>query len=122
MSDCAIERYLAALPLAGAAPQVPPPAQNPDHPHAVSAAIQAVRAAGIAVNLAGRVDGAAGVAVAILGPAGQPVAAVNLADPANRVRANLSALKQAAQNAATRIGDELARRTPVSRPAPERAA
>jgi IclR family transcriptional regulator, acetate operon repressor len=118
MPGCSVERYLAALPVAA----VPPPVPDPDHPGTVSASIQAVRAAGIAVNLAGRVDGAAGVAVAILGPAGEPVAAVNLAGPANRVRANLSVLKQAAQNAATRIGLELARRTPVSRPAPEHAA
>ena len=122
MSGCAIERYLAALPLADVTAQVPVPTQNPDDPDTVRASIQAARAAGIAANLAGRVDGAAGVAVAILGPAGQPVAAVNLAGPSNRVRANLSVLKQQARDAAARIGEELARRTPVSRPAPEHAA
>ena len=109
LPDERVERYLAALP--------PQSASGPDQPDAIRAAIGAVRASGIAVNLAGRVEGAAGVAVAILGPAGQPVAAVNLAGPVDRIKAELPALSRAAQTAAARIGEALARRTPVSAPA-----
>ncbi|HEV2676396.1 MAG TPA: IclR family transcriptional regulator C-terminal domain-containing protein [Aliidongia sp.] len=105
-SDDRIEAYLTALP-----PQSP---AGPDRPEAIRAAIQAVRASGIAVNLAGRVEGAAGVAVAVRGPAGHPVAAVNLAGPVERIKAELPAIKRAAQTAAARIGEALARRTPVS--------
>jgi IclR family acetate operon transcriptional repressor len=110
MNDDAVERYLAELAL------------DTDHPDTVRARILAVRTEGIAVNLAGRVEGAAGVASAILGPAGLPVAAINLAGPANRVRGNLPALKQATYDAATRISLELARRIPVRRPVKEHAA
>lgn len=113
LPETQIEAYLAALP---------PQSTGPDRPDAVRAAIGAVRASGIAVNLAGRVDGAAGVAVAILDPAGHPVAAVNLAGPVDRIKAQLPAIKRAAQTAAGGIGEALARRTPVSGPArmPER--
>jgi IclR family acetate operon transcriptional repressor len=100
-----VEEYLAALP---------PQSVGPDRPETVRAAIEAVRASGIAVNLAGRVEGAAGVAVAILDPDGHPIAAVNLAGPADRIKAELPAIKQAAQTAAARIGEALARRTPIS--------
>jgi IclR family acetate operon transcriptional repressor len=105
LPDSRVEAYLAALPAA---------VDGPDRPEAVRAAIGAVRAGGIAVNLAGRVEGAAGVAVAILDSSGHPVAAVNLAGPADRITSQLPAIKRAAQKAATQIGEALARRTPTS--------
>ncbi len=99
----AADDYLAALP-----PEDPAPGS------AARRAIQLARRDGIAINLTGRVDGAAGVAVAVLDPAGRPVAAVNLAGPADRVRSNLAVLDRAARDASARITQDIARLVPRS--------
>ncbi|GGF44735.1 hypothetical protein GCM10011611_58940 [Aliidongia dinghuensis] len=104
-SDDEIEAYLAALP---------PDADGPDRPATVRTAILAARASGIAVNLHGRVEGAAGVAVVIRDPRGRPLAAVNLAGPVDRVKEGLPVLERAAREAAAGIERALARRTPIS--------
>jgi DNA-binding IclR family transcriptional regulator len=104
--DERIAAYLAALA---------PDAEGPDRREAVRKAIEQVRDEGIAVNLAGRIEGAAGVAVAIRDPFGRPLAAVNLAGPGARVKAHLARLKRAARIAAAGIEGVLARHVPVSR-------
>ncbi|MGI4942548.1 MAG: helix-turn-helix domain-containing protein [Janthinobacterium lividum] len=100
-----IEHYLCTL-----APDDPEPRQTADR------AIRTAQRNGIAVNLKGRMEGAAGVAVAVLDPAGHAIAAVNLAGPADRVRANLPALERAARAAAAQIAHELGRLIPRHRP------
>jgi DNA-binding IclR family transcriptional regulator len=103
--DERIEAYVAALP---------PHGDGPDRAEAVRTAILAARASGIAVNLQGRVEGAAGVAAVIRDPRGLPLAAVNLAGPRERVTAALPVLDQAVREAAAGIEQALARRTPLS--------
>lgn len=83
-------------------------------------AIETVRRSGVAVNMAGLVEGAAGVAVTVRDSAAYAVAAVNLAGPVARVRAGLPALTEAAREAASRIGTELARFAPRSAAEPAR--
>ena len=101
---------LAALP--GPAMEDYLTALTPESHDAADRAIQAARCDGIAVNLIGWIEGAAGVAVAVLDPSGHPVTVVNLAGPASRVRANLPVLERAARAAAARIARDLERLTP----------
>ena len=105
MPDSAVAAYVAAL--------------RSDDPVVVKAGVMAARSEGVAVNLKGRIEGAAGVAAVIPGVLG---AAVNLAGPAERIRDRLPALKIAVRDLATGIGEALARRTPVSRPPADAAA
>nr|WP_285292822.1 IclR family transcriptional regulator C-terminal domain-containing protein [Aureimonas altamirensis] len=77
---------------------------------ALEAAMERARRDGVYSNRQGLVDGAAGVAAPILNADGQPVAAVNLAGPRDRVVAQLDALKTTAVQTVARIREELLRR------------
>ena len=101
LSDAAAEAYVSGIEAGDPVPR-----------DAARHAIETVRRSGVAVNMAGRVEGAAGVAVTVRDSSAHAVAAVNLAGPAARVRAGLPALTQAAREAASRIGNELARFAP----------
>lgn len=79
------------------------------------ATLASVRQEGVAVNLDGRVEGAAGVAAVIVWAAGNPIAAINLAGPRERVAANLDAVKQTVRETADCINRELACRLPPIR-------
>lgn len=101
LSDAAVEAYVAGIEEGDPVPR-----------DAARRAIETVRRSGVAVNMAGLVEGAAGVAVTVRDSASYAVAAVNLAGPVARVRAGLPALTEAAREAASRIGIELARFAP----------
>jgi DNA-binding IclR family transcriptional regulator len=78
-------------------------------------AVAKTRREGVAVNLAGRVEGAAGVGAAIMDAEGRPIGAINLAGPASRVQANLENVVKVAKAAAANVSREWARRTPKRR-------
>ena len=101
LSDAAAEAYVGAIEEGDPVPR-----------DAARRAIETVRRSGVAVNMAGLVEGAAGVAVTVRDSATYAVAAVNLAGPVARVRAGLPTLTEAAREAASRIGTELARFAP----------
>ena len=109
LPDAELDRYLAALP------------PGPDRADGVRAAVELARRDGVATNLRGRIEGAAGVAAPVLA-GNRPLAAINLAGPADRVRANLPALQDAVRDVARQLGRDLARRTPVSGAGQELAA
>jgi IclR family transcriptional regulator, acetate operon repressor len=101
-SDAEIENYIADRMAAGAFVA--------SERRALMKAIATTRRRGVAVNLKGRIEGAAGVAAAILDRAGRPVAALNIAGPAARVEADLERIAAAANENARRASYELARR------------
>jgi DNA-binding IclR family transcriptional regulator len=82
---------------------------------ALMTAIAATRRRGVAVNLKGRIEGAGGVAAAILDGAGRPVAALNISGPAERIETGLDRIVAAARDGARLASQELARRFSVPR-------
>ncbi|MCF3933861.1 helix-turn-helix domain-containing protein [Acuticoccus sp. M5D2P5] len=98
LSDAALEVYLASVPAFG------------DDPDTVRAKIHQARADGYAVNLVGRVEGAAGCAAPIRGHDGAIVAAINISGPRDRFTAHLDRSVKAAVDAARRASETLARR------------
>jgi IclR family transcriptional regulator, acetate operon repressor len=109
-SDVDIDGYVADLAQAGAF-------ELPER-RAFMKAIAAARREGIAINLKGRIEGAGGVAAAILDRDGQPVAAFNIAGPAERIAARLDAVVAAAREGARLASRELGRRLAVARDIP----
>ncbi len=100
--DAEIESYIVDRTKAGsfAAPERRP----------LMKAIAATRRDGVAVNLKGRVEGAGGVAAAILDRSGRPVAALNISGPADRIEAHLDRIVAATREGARLASHELARR------------
>ncbi|WP_108662144.1 IclR family transcriptional regulator [Acuticoccus kandeliae] len=98
LPDDALEGYLAALPGEG------------DDPAAVRDRILKAREDGYAVNLVGRVEGAAGCAAPIRGRDDRVVAAMNISGPRDRFTANLDRSVSAVVEAARRASEALARR------------
>jgi IclR family transcriptional regulator, acetate operon repressor len=102
MSDADIDDYLAAASRAGAL--------KGDERDAVARAIATARRNGVAVNLRGRVEGASGVAAAIVDATGRPVAALNISGPSDRVEAHLDHIAAATKASAHLASQSLARR------------
>ena len=66
------------------------------------------RERGVASNMQGVFDGAAGAAAPVLDRAGRPVGAINISGPLERVRENLPAIGSAVAAAARRVTEMLA--------------
>jgi IclR family transcriptional regulator, acetate operon repressor len=105
MTDAEIETYIADAVQTGSF--------LPGEHGALMTAIAATRARGVAVNLKGRIEGAGGVAAAILDGTGRPVAALNISGPADRVEADLDRIVAAARDSARLASQALARRLSV---------
>ena len=97
LSDAELDDYFA---------QVPPSAQD-DIPQARTR-IKACRRDGYAINLEGRVEGAAGVSAPITSPDGRYIAAINIAGPRERIHKHLDQTLSAALDTAQRISKQLA--------------
>jgi len=80
----------------------------------IRAAVEIARRKGYAVNLEGRVEGAAGVAAPIVDARGRSIAAINISGPRGRITQNLDRAVAAAVEAARRASEELERRIPTS--------
>jgi DNA-binding IclR family transcriptional regulator len=105
MPDAEIEAYIANAIRAGSFGR--------GERGALMAVVAATRRRGVAVNLKGRIEGAGGVAAAILDGAGRPVAALNISGPADRIEADLDRIVAAARDGARLASQELARRLSV---------
>ncbi len=79
-----------------------------------AARIAECRQSGVAINLAGRHDGASGVAAVLLDPTGQPLGAVNLAGPAARFEERISLATLAVAAAAQSINSTILASSPRS--------
>ncbi len=101
-SDAEIENYMAERARAGSFVA--------SERRALMKAVAATRRRGAAVNLRGRIEGAAGVAAAILDRDGRPLAALNIAGPAARVEAAVERITAAAVENARLASHELVRR------------
>lgn len=81
--------------------------EGEDDPAAIGERVAAARKDGYAINLDGRVEGAAGVAAPILDSRGHAVAAVNIAGPRQRLAENLDQVVEAAMRAAAEASHKL---------------
>lgn len=104
-SDAEIESYIADRTKAGSFAA--------SERRTLMKAIATTRRDGVAVNLKGRVEGAGGVAAAILDRSGRPVAALNISGPSERVEARLDRIVVATREGARLASHELARRLSV---------
>ena len=105
MTDAEIEAYIADAIRTGSF--------LPGERAALMTAIAAARRRGVAVNLKGRIEGAGGVAAAILDGAGRPVAALNISGPAERIEADLYGIVETTRDSARLASQALVRRLSV---------
>lgn len=106
MSDVDVDDYIAERTAAGAL--------GSSEQRALRKAIAAARRAGIAINLKGRIEGAGGIAAAILDRAGRPIAALNVSGPSERVEAHLDRIATTVRESARLATEKLARRTALA--------
>lgn len=83
---------------------------------AVAAAIETARQDGYAVNLHGKIEGAAGVAAPIFDRSGTMVGAINYCGPKDRFTAHLDRAIGEVVATATRVSEEFARRFNPTKP------
>ena len=105
MTDAEVEGYIASAHRTGSFPA--------GERATLMTAIAATRRRGGAVNLKGRIEGAGGVAAAILDGTGHPVAALNISGPAERIEAALDSIVAVARDSARLASQALARRLSV---------
>jgi IclR family transcriptional regulator, acetate operon repressor len=105
MTEAEIEDYIAAASRAGTFKR--------DERDAVMKALTAARENRVAVNLRGRVEGASGVAAALLDGDGRPIAALNISGPSDRVEARLDRIIEVVRTSAGLASKALARRLSV---------
>lgn len=82
-------------------------AEHGDAPKDVSERVVKARSDGYAVNLVGRIEGAAGVAAPVFSADGRMVAAMNISGPKDRFTKHLDRCVSAVVQAAQRVSDEL---------------
>jgi len=73
------------------------------------ATLVSARNRGVASNMRGVFDGAAGAAAPVLNKAGRPIGAINISGPLERVKENLPAIERAVAEAAQRVTDSMVR-------------
>lgn len=105
MTDGEIEDYIVVAARSGAFKR--------DERDAVMKAIATARESRVAINLRGRVDGASGVAAAVVDGDGRPIAAVNISGPSERVEAGLEHIVDVVATSARLASQALARRLSV---------
>lgn len=88
---------------------------GPDEdPEAIRTIISEAARKGCAINLRGRIEGAAGVAAPIVAPGGRFIAALNISGPRERFQKNFDHVLETTIDAAGRASAELARRYSIS--------